>query len=125
MERSEVWRFEHHHHVEHRARISPPSESDASSCKALGCVLRADGRTASRVRHGRARNMMRITDRGCRLLLQEVKRACYPAGRLPAARCAVSNTASRATVARAGFRISGYLQRGLIKAGSAWPAIDS
>ncbi len=36
-------------------------------------------------------------------LIQELKRACYETGRVPAARCNVANAASRATLQRAGM----------------------
>src|SRR5438270_7393110 len=36
-------------------------------------------------------------------LIQELKRACYEMGRVPAARCGVANTASRATLQKAGL----------------------
>lgn len=36
-------------------------------------------------------------------LVQELKRTCYEMGRVPAARCNVSNTASRATLQKAGM----------------------
>lgn len=36
-------------------------------------------------------------------LIQELKRACYEMGRVPAARCNVSNAASRATLQKAGM----------------------
>ena len=36
-------------------------------------------------------------------LVQELKRTCYEMGRIPAARCNVTNTASRATLQKAGF----------------------
>jgi RimJ/RimL family protein N-acetyltransferase len=42
-------------------------------------------------------------------LIQEVKRACDLAGRVPAARCDVMNAASRATLLRAGMRICGQM----------------
>ena len=42
-------------------------------------------------------------------LLQEVKRECYLAGRVPAARCGLRNTASQATLIKAGLRIAGFM----------------
>ncbi len=36
-------------------------------------------------------------------LIQELKRACYESGRIPAARCNVSNVASRSTLQKAGM----------------------
>ena len=45
-------------------------------------------------------------------LLQEVKKACYLAGRVPAARTDVRNIASRATLIKAGLRVSGFMLSG-------------
>ena len=42
-------------------------------------------------------------------LLQEVKKACYAAGRVPAARTSIENIASRATLAKAGLRQCAYM----------------
>jgi GNAT superfamily N-acetyltransferase len=42
-------------------------------------------------------------------LVQELKRACYEAGYLPASRCNVNNTASRRTLQRAGFAVCGQI----------------
>ena len=47
-------------------------------------------------------------------LLQEVKRACYLAGRVPAARTGLENTASRATLVKAGLRVCGFMLTGRI-----------
>lgn len=47
-------------------------------------------------------------------LLQEVKKACYLAGRVPAARCSSSNIASRATLIRAGLSLLGFMLSGRI-----------
>jgi len=41
--------------------------------------------------------------------LQEVKKECYLAGRVPAARCNMKNPASRACLIRAGMRVCGFL----------------
>lgn len=41
--------------------------------------------------------------------LQEVKKECYLAGRVPAARCNMKNPASRATLIRAGMRVCGFV----------------
>lgn len=49
-------------------------------------------------------------------LLQEVKKACYLAGRVPAARCSLQNPASRATLLKAGLKVSGFMLRGTVKA---------
>jgi GNAT superfamily N-acetyltransferase len=48
-------------------------------------------------------------------ILQEVKKACYLAGRVPAARCGLENTASRATLIKAGLRACGFLLMGKVK----------
>ncbi len=45
-------------------------------------------------------------------LLQEVKRECYLAGRIPAARCGIRNAGSRAALCKAGMRICGYMLTG-------------
>jgi GNAT superfamily N-acetyltransferase len=52
------------------------------------------------------------------LLLQEVKKACYVAGKVPAARCDLKNTASRATLEKAGMRVAGYMLVGRTAGGS-------
>jgi GNAT superfamily N-acetyltransferase len=51
------------------------------------------------------------------LLVQELKRVCYEMGRVPAARCNASNSASRATLQKAGLLpcarvLSGHLSAG-------------
>jgi GNAT superfamily N-acetyltransferase len=46
------------------------------------------------------------------LLVQEISRQCYLAGRVPAARCSVQNLASRATLTKAGLRTCGFLLMG-------------
>lgn len=48
-------------------------------------------------------------------LLQEVKKQCYLAGRIPAARCNVSNPASRATLVKAGLKVAGHMLIGKVK----------
>jgi GNAT superfamily N-acetyltransferase len=55
-------------------------------------------------------------------LLQEVKKACYLAGRVPAARCDLQNTASRATLVKAGLRVCGFMLIGKVKAEGQKPA---
>jgi hypothetical protein len=45
-------------------------------------------------------------------LLQEVKRECYLAGRVPAARCGIQNIASRAALSKAGLRVCGFMLTG-------------
>lgn len=49
-------------------------------------------------------------------LVQELKRTCYEMGRVPAARCNVSNVASRATLQKAGLLPCARLLTGAIKA---------
>jgi len=48
-------------------------------------------------------------------ILQEVKKACYQAGRVPAARCPLNNHASRATLINAGLRVCGFMLLGKVK----------
>jgi hypothetical protein len=48
-------------------------------------------------------------------LLQEVKRGCYLAGRVPAARSSILNTSSHAALCRAGLRVSGFMLNGEVK----------
>jgi GNAT superfamily N-acetyltransferase len=45
-------------------------------------------------------------------LIQELKKQCYLAGRVPAARCNIDNIGSRATLAKAGFKIAGFMLLG-------------
>jgi len=47
-------------------------------------------------------------------LLQEVKRECYLAGRVPAARTSIRNVASRATLTKAGLRVCGFMLLGKV-----------
>jgi GNAT superfamily N-acetyltransferase len=47
-------------------------------------------------------------------LLQELKKECYVAGRVPAALCDIRNTASRATLISAGLRTCGFMLTGTI-----------
>jgi GNAT superfamily N-acetyltransferase len=49
-------------------------------------------------------------------ILQEVKKACYLAGRVPAARTDLQNNASRAALTKAGLRVSGYMLTGRVNA---------
>jgi len=49
-------------------------------------------------------------------LLQEVKRECYLAGRVPAARTGIGNYASRACLSRAGLRECGFMLTGEVRA---------
>jgi GNAT superfamily N-acetyltransferase len=50
-------------------------------------------------------------------LLQEVKKECYLAGRVPAARCDLQNAASRRTLIKAGLKVCGFMLTG--RTGSA------
>lgn len=52
------------------------------------------------------------------LLVQELKKEIYRLGRVPAARCNISNNASKATLMKAGFKPCGYRLKGNIKNGS-------
>lgn len=45
-------------------------------------------------------------------LLQEVKKQCYLAGRVPAARCDIRNKASQASLVKAGMRRCGFMLKG-------------
>ncbi|MGE7777675.1 GNAT family N-acetyltransferase [Chitinophaga sp. NPDC101104] len=45
-------------------------------------------------------------------LLQELKTACYLAGRIPAARCNIDNEASKASLLKAGLQVAGCLVSG-------------
>ncbi|HLX91546.1 MAG TPA: GNAT family N-acetyltransferase [Puia sp.] len=45
-------------------------------------------------------------------LIQEVKKACYLSGRIPAARCDIENLASKSTLLKAGMQVSGYMLLG-------------
>lgn len=47
-------------------------------------------------------------------IIQELKKACYFAGRVPAARCGVDNTGSRLTLIKAGMKVCGYWLMGKI-----------
>jgi GNAT superfamily N-acetyltransferase len=47
-------------------------------------------------------------------LIQELKRACYLAGRVPAARCNLENLASRATLSKAGMKECGRMLLGRV-----------
>ncbi|MEL6193572.1 MAG: GNAT family N-acetyltransferase [Bacteroidota bacterium] len=44
-----------------------------------------------------------------RYLVQEIKKECYLAGKVPAARCNLSNQTSRACLEAAGFEVAGYM----------------
>ncbi|HEV2354823.1 MAG TPA: GNAT family N-acetyltransferase [Puia sp.] len=45
-------------------------------------------------------------------MVQQIKRECYLAGRVPAARCNMENVASKATMLKAGLAIAGYMLLG-------------
>ena len=47
-------------------------------------------------------------------LLQELKKQCYLAGRVPAARCNIKNLASRVTLLKAGLRVCGFMLLGRV-----------
>ncbi len=47
-------------------------------------------------------------------LIQEIKKQCHLNGRVPAARCNINNTASKATLLKAGFEVAGYMMWGKI-----------
>jgi GNAT superfamily N-acetyltransferase len=48
-------------------------------------------------------------------LIQELKKQCYLAGRVPAARTGTDNLASRATLIKAGCKIAGFMLLGKVK----------
>ena len=45
-------------------------------------------------------------------ILQEIKKECYQAGRVPAARCNISNPASKGALLKAGMKVCGYMLSG-------------
>jgi len=49
------------------------------------------------------------------LMVQELKKEIYAMGRIPAARCNISNMASKATLLKAGFRVCGSVLKGVVK----------
>ncbi|HEY8896859.1 MAG TPA: GNAT family N-acetyltransferase, partial [Niastella sp.] len=49
------------------------------------------------------------------LIVQELKKEIYRIGRVPAARCGISNNASKATLIKAGLRPCGFRLKGEIK----------
>ena len=49
------------------------------------------------------------------LMVQELKKAAYLMGRVPAARCNVHNIQSKATLLKAGFKVCGYIVSGNLK----------
>ena len=48
-------------------------------------------------------------------LIQELKRVCYLAGRIPAARCNINNKASKATLLKGGLRVAGCMLLGEVR----------
>jgi hypothetical protein len=48
-------------------------------------------------------------------ILQEVKKACYLAGRVPAARCPLENNGSRAALIKAGLKVCGFIVLGKVR----------
>ncbi len=58
-------------------------------------------------------------------LLQEVKKECYLAGRIPAARCDMRNAASRATLLRAGLKVAGFMLTGGVQQTDVPPKLPS
>jgi GNAT superfamily N-acetyltransferase len=50
-------------------------------------------------------------------ILQELKKACYAAGKVPAARCAVGNKASRGALLKAGMKVCGFMLMGHVRPG--------
>ncbi len=48
-------------------------------------------------------------------LLQEVKRECYLAGRVPAARTGINNLGSRGALTKAGLRVAGFMLTGEVR----------
>jgi GNAT superfamily N-acetyltransferase len=50
-------------------------------------------------------------------LIQELKKECYLAGRVPAARCNIENIVSGATLLKGGFKVAGFMLTGEVKHG--------
>ncbi len=48
-------------------------------------------------------------------ILQEVKKACYAAGKVPAARCGIGNQASRGALLKAGMKVCGFMLLGHVR----------
>jgi ribosomal protein S18 acetylase RimI-like enzyme len=49
------------------------------------------------------------------LMVQELKKIIYQIGRVPAARCNINNSISKATLLKAGFKVCGAILKGYIK----------
>jgi ribosomal protein S18 acetylase RimI-like enzyme len=49
------------------------------------------------------------------LMVQELKKIIYQMGRVPAARCNINNSISKATLLKAGFKVCGAILKGYIK----------
>lgn len=49
------------------------------------------------------------------LMIQELRKACFDSGRVPAARCNISNKASKATLMKGGLQVAGHMLSGKIK----------
>jgi GNAT superfamily N-acetyltransferase len=49
------------------------------------------------------------------LMIQELRKACFDAGRVPAARCNITNKASKATLMKGGLKVAGNMLSGEIK----------
>ena len=47
-------------------------------------------------------------------LIQEIKKRCYLAGRVPAARTGLDNIASKATLIKAGFKVAGFMVTAMV-----------
>ncbi|MBA4851807.1 GNAT family N-acetyltransferase [Emticicia sp. BO119] len=50
-------------------------------------------------------------------LIQELKKVCYIAGKVPAARCNIQNKASKATLLKGGLKVAGCMLIGEVKIG--------
>jgi hypothetical protein len=50
------------------------------------------------------------------LIVQELKKAAYLIGRVPAARCNINNIYSKSTLLKGGFKVCGYILTGKLKA---------
>lgn len=48
-------------------------------------------------------------------MIQELKRVCNEAGRVPAARCGIENKASKAALLKGGLKVTGFMLLGEVK----------